>query len=179
VAANPLASLHAALRSLFAAIPGCECGRLPARKTIFAMHKRTSAKSGVRPPAVDVSMVIATEYVFVESGVRPPAVGIGIRLRRHKRDCSGNCRRRMCRSPLHWRFWLPRGANAPRSCLASADACRCEKQFLRCTNAHQQRAAGVSPPWFNKRAYNTDTAHVRGYSSCAKTGAAGVSPPWV
>jgi hypothetical protein len=30
----------------------CECGDLPARKTIFAMHKRTSAKSGVRPPAV-------------------------------------------------------------------------------------------------------------------------------
>lgn len=38
------------------------------------MHKRTSAKSGVRQPAVGVSMVIATEYVFVESGVRPPAV---------------------------------------------------------------------------------------------------------
>jgi hypothetical protein len=44
-------------------------------------------------------------------------------------------------------FLVTTGANAPRSCLASADACRCEKQFLRCTNAHQQRAAGVSPPW--------------------------------
>ena len=83
----------------------------------------------------------------------------------------------MCRSPLHWRFWLPRGAYAPRSCLASADACRRGKQFLRCTNAHQQRAAGVSPPWVSEFVCADTSAIVRGTADgvCAGRRCIGVS----
>jgi hypothetical protein len=76
------------------------------------------------------------------------------------------------------RAGFPRGADAPRSCIAMRERLSAEKRFLRCTNARRPGAAGVSPPWLGKRACNTDTAHVRGHSSRAETIAAGVSPPW-
>jgi hypothetical protein len=45
-------------------------------------------RSGGRQPAVGVSNVIATEYVFVESGVRPPAVVQQTRLQHRYRTRS-------------------------------------------------------------------------------------------
>jgi hypothetical protein len=62
---------------------------LPARKTIFAMHKRTSAKSGGRQPAVGVSMVIATEYVASERCSSAPWFGQADLHRRETAVCAG------------------------------------------------------------------------------------------
>ncbi len=74
---------------------------------------------------------------------------------------------------------FPRGADAPRSCIAARTLVGEKTIFGMHKRTSGSGAAGVSPPWLGKRACNTDTAQVRGHSSSAETRAAGMSPPWL
>jgi hypothetical protein len=72
----------------------------------------------------------------------------------------------------------PRGANAPRSCIALRTSVG-EKRFLRCTSATSgSRAAGVSPPWLGHTIGVSREANVVQRRANTQPGAAGVSPPW-
>jgi hypothetical protein len=99
-------------------------------KTMFAMHER-----------------------FTKSGGRKPAVGGQMRIGRHERHSWADRRRCVCGLPLHSRLLAPRGADAPRSCVAARSFAGEITPF-----AMYERtvagAAGVSPPWSGKRACN-------------------------
>jgi uncharacterized membrane protein len=93
--------------------------------TIFAMHKRTFAQERRASAHRGSEMRWWTQCDFRrgmhpvhKSGGRQPAVGGHMRVGRHERHSSADRQRCVCGLPLQLRLKLPRGAYAPRSCVA-------------------------------------------------------------
>jgi hypothetical protein len=186
---------------------------VPVRKTIFAMHKRTSAKSGGRQPAVGVEYGNFNGVRFRRerrSSARrgstnalvtpiPHTFADTRRVQRQERRASARrgCEYRNCNGVRFRRERCSSARRGYRNSFAQTQArlfgelpaayvqvavalaflvstgglrppllsCECgrlpvrKNNFLRCTNAHQQRAVFVRPPWFNKRALQTPIPH--------------------
>jgi hypothetical protein len=125
------------------------CERLPAKKTIFAIHIRTSGQE----------RRASARRGFVNRVRNGNAVDFGAS------NPHAEC--------------IPRGAYAPRSCFAVRTSADKKNDFCDTHTHIRSRAAGVSPPWFENRTCEDNSAHIRTRPSHAAPGAAGVSPPWV
>jgi hypothetical protein len=112
------------------------------------MRKRTFAKSGGRQPAVvwirtcDGDRLLRSDYVSARTFASPTTAGSRQPLLVARAQVAANAR--WCFATA---YRSPRGAYAPRSCIAVRMSAG-EKRFLRCVNVHSPRAAGVIPPWF-------------------------------
>jgi len=124
----------------------------------FAMHNRTSKKSGGCKPAVSRESLMRGQFRThshtavarsVRSGEHQPAVGRETHLQERFRKVPGDCRRWLTNVGAIT-FVQPRGAYAPRSCFAHVRP-PTELRLLRSTNADVPGAAGVSPPWVGNR----------------------------
>jgi hypothetical protein len=102
-----------------------QCERLSAKQRFLRCTNVHSPKSGGRQPAVVLESRWCTQCDFRrgthavhKSGGRQPAVARRIRIGRHERHSSADRQRCVCGLPLQLRLKLPRGAYAPRSCVA-------------------------------------------------------------
>jgi hypothetical protein len=102
-----------------------QCERLPAKQRFLRCTNVHSPKSGGRQPAVARNRdggrnatSVGERTLCTRAARRQPAVGGQIRIGRHERHSSAARRRCVCGLSLQLRLKLPRGAYAPRSCVA-------------------------------------------------------------
>jgi hypothetical protein len=124
------------------------CGRPPAKKRLLRCTNAHPARSGGRQPAVDVG------NTFADTGALVRRTGDGACADRHCIRIQ-RCREGPTLVPapafrgpqwLHTRRGLPRGADAPRSCIGMRTSAG-EKTTFAMHKRTPKRAAGVSPPW--------------------------------
>jgi hypothetical protein len=152
------AHAHRQTRAPFVGSPPTVCVRI----VVAIAFKATTG--GLRPPLLRRSANVcrrnsdfcdAQTYIRPRAAGRQPAVGGQIRIGRHERHSSAARRRCVCGLSLQLRLKLPRGAYAPRSCVAVRTSAGETTIFAmhKRTFAQERRASarrGSEPRWWTQ-----------------------------